>query len=84
MADTIVVGLIRAPGVLSLSTSTTELTSSQTNTTASTLTPGTKVLGVMIRPSVLSVQRLSTFVLASAEETVIRSGPVNSQRWTMG
>jgi hypothetical protein len=38
----------------------------------------------MVYPGVGGVQRLSTFVLASAEQTIIRSGPVNSQRWTMG
>ena len=77
-------GAIKIPGVGSVSKLTTELSSLQTNTTLAGLSPSTKILGAMERPGVGSVQKLSTFVLASAEQIVIRSGPVNMQRWTMG
>lgn len=60
MADTIVIGRAFAPGVLSLSKSTTELTSLQTNTTASTLTPGTVLSGVIKIPGVAAVSKLTT------------------------
>jgi hypothetical protein len=84
MADTLVIGRARAPGVIGTAKLTTELSSLQTNTTLAASTPATKIVGAMVYPGVGGVQRLSTFVLASAEQTIIRSGPVNSQRWTMG
>ena len=88
MADTIVLGRVFSPGVLSTTKSTTELTSLETNTTASTLTRGTKVLGVMIRPSVISVQRLSTFMATSNDPVVISGTAGNvanvvTQTWTV-
>ena len=87
MADTIVVGRAFAPSVLSITKSTTELASLQTNTTLSGLYPSTKVLGVMIRPSVLGVQRLSTF-MATSNDPVVTAGSAGNvatvtQTWTV-
>ena len=79
-----IVGAMVFPGVGGVAKLTTELSSLQTNTTLAGSNPATKIVGAMVYPGVGGVQRLSTFVLASAEQIVIRSGPVNMQRWTMG
>lgn len=60
MADTLVIGRALAPGVGSISKLTTELSSLQLNTTASTLTPGTVLSGVIRNPGVAAVSKLTT------------------------
>ena len=66
--------------------STTELSSLQAlNLFTINIGPYTRTFGGFAYTGVPSAPiRLSTFMLTSPEQIVIRSGPVNSQRWTMG
>lgn len=79
-------GGVLTPGVLGIQRSTTELSSLQAlNLFTINIGPYTRTFGGFAYTGVPNAPlRLSTFMLTSAEQIVIRSGPVNSQRWTMG
>ena len=73
MAATLIVGRSFAPSISSIDKLTTELSSLQPNTTASTLTPGTVLSGVIKAPGIGSVTNL-TSELSSLQLNTTLSG----------
>ena len=71
MAATLIVGRSFAPSISSVNTLTTELSSLQPNTTASTITPGTVLSGVIKAPGVGSVNTLTTELFSLQTNTTL-------------